>query len=359
MTRYTTHSVHLTTRPNNSRRSSFWPAVRTLLFAHASEHDARIPYRPLLARAAELIQDGDRAAGRPPRKETAAKKAAERVLADLGDEHRDALVLERSDGRQRQQITQVVLDRRLWQGYHQAQWLGWLFDVVQVSTGEPLTRGWLAKRMAVDPAMLTRWCAGTAVMTEERVDDMAREIAQLKSRKRTTGTGRRTRRGEAVLRQLDSAWLAVMGRDAGALGRGQQADIFVHSLQTLGFCHFMLAAMEDGLTANETARATVFAFGSLLPAPAISGLPDDARDVRDLAESATWLYATADRNRLSTTGLVHSLNQRGVPHVVDLENTVSVGPAPPLLERLAKRVEENRDRVRRGSKPRLERYLKL
>lgn len=138
--------------------------------------------------------------------------------------------------------------------------------------------------------------------------------------------------------------------DTAGLGDVERADVLVHGLQTLGFCRFMLLGMESGLTSTETARATAFTHGHLLPIPY---LPADAHNLAELSDAAAWLHATAQRNGLSTTGLMHSLNQRGVPHVVDLENTVSVGPAPPLLRRLAERVIENREELRRGAPSRL------
>ena len=335
-------------------RAPWWETVKLVCFAYAraDAYEGRIPYRLVLARAGELIQERDaRAGGRPRRTETA-RRLVDRCLVDLSREHPDALVLDRAGARQ---TRFVVVDERRWRGHHQAVWLSWMFTLLGTKRGEPVTAGWLARQVGVERSMAGRWLAGTSVMGSERVIRLAQVAAvelapRILNEQSTPKEKRGERRVKAVLRQVESALRVLLG-DAAGLGDVERTYVLVDGLRTLGFCRFLLSGMETGLSAEEAARATAFTHGRLLPVEGF--LPDDAHDLAELSEAATWLHATAQRNGLSVTRLVSAFERPGVPAVVDLENAVSVGPTPALLRRLAERVLENRAAVAAGAKPRL------
>ena len=336
-------------------RAPWWELVKLVTFANADAYEGRIPYRLVLARAGELVQERDVRDGRRPRRIEAARRLADRCLVDLSREHAEALVLDRAGARQ---TRFVVVDERRWRGHHQAEWLRWMFTLLGTKRGEPVTAAWLARHGVGEKSMVGRWLAGTSVMGSDRVQTLAQVAAvelapRVPNEQSTPKEKRRDARLEAFLRQFSGAMRVLLG-DAAGLGDVARADVLVHGLQTLGFCRFLLSCMEEGLSAEEATRATAFTHGHLLPLPY---LPDDALDLAELSDAATWLHATAQRNGLSVTRLVATFERPGVPAVVDLEHTTPVGPAPPLLQRLAERVIENRENLRRGSPSRLAKYL--
>ena len=328
--------------------------VRLVCFANAAANQGRIPYRLVLARAGQLVQESDVREGGQPRRPETARRVVDRCLGDLARRHPDALLLDRAGA---QQVRFVVLDERRWRGQTQAQWLEWL-SRIGATVGRPVTARWLYDKGVGSKAMAGRWFAGTAVMGEDRVEALAQAVAEgFPSRvPNATAPGREKRRAtrlDAYLRQVTSALRVLLG-DGAELRDRERAYVLAHALQTLGFCHFILASMEQGLSAAETGRATIYTHGHPLTVPS---LPDDAHDLREMSEAAAWLYATAKRNGLCAARLMATFQRSGLPRRVDLDRTVSVGPPPRLLRRLAERVIEKRENLRCGAPSRLAKYL--